>query len=94
MHWNISEDTLQTYRSEQPRSVTDAVLNTISDHTGVDLLAPDFCLYDDIDPEALNRLFESDAISELVVAFSTDSVRVELRNHGELEIRVSDRVPA
>lgn len=94
MHRNISESTVQTYSSEQPRSVTDAVLDTITEHNGVDLLAPDFILYEDIDPEALDRLFEANAVSGLFVAFSTHSVRVELRNHGDIEIRVSDRVPA
>lgn len=80
-----------TYTPDQDRSLTDAVLDTIEECKGRDLLRTDFILYEDIDPDALNALFRHDAQPRTTVVFSTDGVQIELWGDGGVEIRVEDR---
>lgn len=68
----------ETFRWEQNRSLSDAVLNAIDRYKEEDITASDFVLYDDIDPDALINLFRPDAQSQTTLYFTTNNIGVEL----------------
>ena len=80
-----------TYKEEQGRSLSEAILEAIEQYKGEDVTMTDFVLYDDIDPDALDHLFRSSARPRTVVAFTTDGVRVELWGNDGVRITVRDR---
>lgn len=81
----------ERYTPDQDRSLTDAVLDAIETHRGKDISSSDFVLYDDINPDALDKLFKHDAKPRTRVTFDTDDVRVELYGDHGVEIEVRDR---
>lgn len=80
----------ETYKPEQDRTLTDAVLDAIETCKGEDISYTDFTLFNDIEPEALNNVFKDDAEPGTTLSFSTDGVHVELWGDGGVEIRVSE----
>ena len=81
----------ESYTRDQDRSLTEALLDAIGRCKGDDLRRSDFVLYEDVDPDALDSLFRTDARPRTTVTFTTDGVEVELWGDGGVEIRVTDR---
>ncbi|MFC4548699.1 MULTISPECIES: HalOD1 output domain-containing protein [Halorussus] len=81
----------QRYYPEEDRKLSTAVLEAIEDQKGEDLSKADFRLYDDVDPDALDALFRSDADANTSVQFNTDDVTVTLWGDGGVEIRITPR---
>lgn len=79
------------YTPDQDRSLTEAILDSIENCKGQDLLRTDFRLYEDIHPDALDALFRHDAQPRTTVTFTTRGVQVELWGDSGVEIRVEDR---
>ncbi|QFU81875.1 DUF7344 domain-containing protein [Natronorubrum aibiense] len=78
------------YRDEQERSLTDAILAAVADHRGDEFRWSDFDLCDELDPNSLNTLFRSDAVSETSVTLRTETVRIALWGDDGITIRVTD----
>lgn len=70
------------------RTITDA----IGEHRGEDLTRGDYLLFDDLHPEAVDVLFKADSAPHTRVAFTTESVHVELWSNEGVEIRVTDTI--
>lgn len=79
-----------TYEPEQDRSLTDAIVDSIEECKGEDLLRTDFELFEDVDQTALENLVRQDARPGTRVAITTDDVRIELWGDGGVEIRVEE----
>ncbi|QCC55868.1 hypothetical protein DV706_08070 [Natronorubrum bangense] len=79
-----------THWAEQGRSLTDAILAAVADHRGEDLRWADFDLYDEIDPESLNTLFQSESTAETSVTLTTATVQIALWEDDGVVIRVTD----
>ncbi|WP_115862730.1 HalOD1 output domain-containing protein [Halorussus litoreus] len=74
-------------KSEPP--LTTMLVERIAEHKGVDAADPSFCLYEDVDPEALEILFER-TTGPLKTSFRIDdaSVTVAKSTDGELTVDV------
>ena len=86
--------TCDKYRPGENRLLSTALLQTIEEHKGKDASQSKFQLYDVIDPDALNNLFQEDARPEPTVEFTVDAVGITLRGaeSGDgVVIRVTDR---
>lgn len=79
-----------TYRRQQDRSLTDAVVDAIEQCKGEDLKRTDFALFEDLDHRALEDLVREDAGPRTSITFETDDVRIELWGNGGVEIEVED----
>lgn len=82
--------TEEKYTPDQNRTLSDAILETIEEHKYEDVSEADFVLYDDIDLDALDELFQHGANPQTNVGFDTDDVRVELYGDSGVVIRVRD----
>ena len=78
------------YPEREGTSLSETVLEAVEAHEGVDLSRSDFVLFDAIDPDALDRLFRTEADADVVVEFTVDDVRVTLLGDGGVDVRVSD----
>ena len=76
------------YYPDEGRPLTDALFEAIEAARGEDVRDANFRLNDDIDPDALDRLFRDDAVGKTTVQFTTDNVRVKLRANGVVDIWV------
>ena len=76
------------YHPSEDRSLSDAVLEA---QKGGDVTKEEFVLDDDIDPDALDRLFREDASPSTRVEFDTDDVAVALYGDGGVDITVGPR---
>ncbi|WP_135806422.1 HalOD1 output domain-containing protein [Halorussus marinus] len=70
-----------------------ALVERISEHDGQDPSSPDFCLYDETDPEALELLYENTA-GPLTTKIKLEDVQVILKksNDGQITIEVVSSV--
>lgn len=57
---------------------SETIVAALSEHADVDPLAFDVPLYDAVDPDAIDALFEDEASNDLRVSFSYESYRVSL----------------
>lgn len=57
---------------------SETIVTALSEHADVDPLSFDVPLYDAVDPDALDALFEGEGGSDLRVSFSYESYRVSL----------------
>lgn len=78
------------YPEEEGTSLSETVLEAVEAFEDVDVARSDFVLFDAIDPDALDRLFRSDADANVVVEFTVDDIRVTLLGDGGVDVRVSD----
>lgn len=77
---------------DDDRSLSEAVLDAVEEHQGIDLVDAEFTLYDIVNPEALERLFRFNRHAATTVSFVVADAHVSLRDVGnEIEIRVRDR---
>lgn len=81
------------YHPDENRDLSTAILEAIEEQKGMDVARSDFQLYNDIDPDALDRLFREDASANTTVQFDTDDVTVTLWGDGGVEIDISPRDP-
>lgn len=81
----------ERYEPDQPRSLTDAVLDAIEQCRGPDLRRTDFGLFEDVDNEALEGLLREDAEPRTRLTIESEGVRLELWGDGSVEIRAEDR---
>lgn len=79
------------YYPDERRPLTDAVFEAIETARDEEILDASFQLNDDIDPDALDRLFRADAAGKTTVQFTTDGVRVKLRGSGVVDIWVTPK---
>ena len=79
------------YHPDDDRELSTAILETIEALKNEDLTKAHFQLYDDIDPDALEKLFRKDATANTSVEFTTDDVEVTLRGNGAVAIDVTPR---
>lgn len=82
-------DVSDRYYPDENRALSDAVLEAIEKHQGRDLTKGSFQLYDDVDPDALDRIFREDANADTTIQFDTGDVTVTLWGDGGVEIRVT-----
>ena len=78
------------YPENEDASLSETVLEAVEAFEEVDVARSDFVLFDAIDPDALDRLFRSDADANVVVEFTVDDIRVTLLGDGGVDVRVSD----
>lgn len=76
------------YYPEEDRPLSEAILDLIEEQREENLIDADFRLYDDINPDALNRLFQEDAEGETLVKFDTGGMTVKLWSDGAIDIHV------
>ena len=81
----------EVYYPDERRPLTDALFEAIEAARGEDVRDANFRLNDDIDPDALDRLFRDDSLGQTTVEFTTDGVRVKLRADGVVDIWVGQR---
>ena len=79
------------YYPDEGRPLTDALFEAIEASRGEDIRDVGFQMSDDIDPDALDRLFRGGASNQTTVQFTTDGVQVKLRAHGVVDIWVQPR---
>lgn len=79
------------YYPDEGRPLTDAIFEAIEAARGEDMRDANFQLNDDIDPDALDRLFRDDATGRTTVQFTTDDVQVKLRANGVINIWVKSK---
>ncbi|WP_207587154.1 HalOD1 output domain-containing protein [Halomontanus rarus] len=77
------------YYPEENRPLSQAILELIEEQREENLIDADFRLYDDINPDALNRLFQEDAEGETLVKFDTGGMTVRLWADGAVDIQVT-----
>ncbi|WP_227357088.1 HalOD1 output domain-containing protein [Haladaptatus salinisoli] len=85
------KDEVDRYHPNEDQTLSTAVLEAIEKEKGEDLTKAEFRLYDDIDPDALNNLFQKNANANTTVEFSTDDVTVRLWGDGGVEIQIMPR---
>ena len=73
------------------RDLSTAILEIIDAEMGEYVTDGEFRLYDDIDPQALNNLFQEDARGDTTVQFNTDGVTVTLWGDGAVAYRIAPR---
>lgn len=71
----------------RPESLVPRLVDRIAESRGIDTERPDFCLYEEIDPEALTLLVES-TDGPLTVQFEVDETAVTVRKTGDGAIDV------
>ena len=81
----------ERYYPGEDRKLSVAVLEAIEEQKHEDLSKADFQLYDDVDPDALDSLFQPDSNANTSVQFNTDGVTVTLWGDGGVEIRITPR---
>lgn len=77
------------YDPRRDRPLSDAILNAIVKAKGTDLTKEECALYEDIDPAALDQLFQESGRGKIAVMFNTSDVGVRLINSDKTEIRVA-----
>lgn len=78
------------YPESEDTSLSETVLEAIEAYQDVDVTRSEFVLFDAIDPDALDRLFRTEADADVVVEFTVDDVRVTLLGDGGVDVKVSD----
>lgn len=78
------DTTLDLARGESP---SEAVLRSLAAVTGVDQLEIEPPLYESIDPDALDQLFESAQSDDLHVSFAHSDHRIIIDGNGDLSIQ-------
>lgn len=80
---------MKTTRHPQP-ALLSVLVEAIADHKGIAPDDPDFCLYDETDPEALELLIENTA-GPVTTEFRIDdaAVTVEKTTTGSLNVEVT-----
>ena len=83
--------THKRYYPSEDQSLSTAVLDAIEDHKDEDIVESDFRLYDDIEPDALEKIFRNHVDAEMEVQFTTSDVTVTLQWVRTVDIQVISR---
>lgn len=93
----MTQDT-HVYRPSSSDTLSETVVHAVADTKGIDPLNLDERLYDCIDPDALDRLFEPtaecDGSRNGMVVFTMDGCRVEIESDRTILVTPTDREPA
>lgn len=76
----------QIYHVDDVESVSEAVVRAIADVRGVDTLQVE-PLYDYIEPDALDDLFDTDDDNDVTVSFHVDGLQIEIASDDSLAVR-------
>lgn len=78
------------YAPDQDRTLTDAIIAALREHRGADFRRTDFQMYEDLDFEALDRLFRDDADPSTRIAVTSGELTVDLWGDDGVQIRIAD----
>ncbi|WP_435177942.1 HalOD1 output domain-containing protein [Halorussus sp. AFM4] len=78
----------ETTQRRHNLSLTTLLVDKIADHKGVDSNGPEFCLYEDTDPEALEHFLEQTE-GPVTTQFQLDDSRVIVKKTVEGEITIN-----
>lgn len=81
----------ETYVHSQDRTLSEAVVAAIERYEALDSTDTEFVLYEKIDPDALDFLYDPSASADVVVEFDVGDLRVTLRGGDAVEISVTGR---
>lgn len=81
--------TERAYDTSSPKSLTEVVVEAITDRKGVDELDPNFLLYERVDIESLDGLLNSKSPKDLQIRFKCVDLSVRVRQEGETEFSIS-----
>lgn len=85
----VTDVVTATYDPDQDRSLSGAILDAIASYRDEDLTESEWTLYDDVDPDALDNIFQEGPQPDTVVEFDTRGVRVMLWRDNGVEIWVT-----
>lgn len=68
--------------------VHQVVVEALEDHDGVDLDSGDWVLYDYVDPDPLDDLFDHDGNTVMSVKFEIEEATVTVWHDGEVHVKV------
>jgi hypothetical protein len=83
-------DETELYYPHEDHSLSHAVLRALEEAHGTTLTDADFTLYDYIDPDALNSLFQADANATITVDFTIEAYVVTIWADEGIHIHVQD----
>ncbi|WP_266083120.1 HalOD1 output domain-containing protein [Haladaptatus caseinilyticus] len=83
-------DETELYYPHEDRSLSQAVLSALEETHETPLIDAEFTLYDHIDPDALNSLFQADANATITVAFTVEDYDVTIWGDEGIYIHVRD----
>lgn len=76
-------------------ALTTVLVEQLADQKGINPNTPEFCLYEDTDPEALERLFEeTDGPLTTNLQIDDTCVTVEKTTDGEIAVEVDPTTPS
>ena len=80
----------ETYRPQQDRTLSEAVLDAIGAYKDTNVTKSEFVLYDAINPDAVDKLIRHDAQANPELKFDVGGVRVNLWGNSPVHIKVID----
>jgi hypothetical protein len=80
----------EVYYPHENRSLSQAVLSALEEAHETAIIDAEFTLYDHIDPDALNSLFQADADATIRVAFTIEDYVVTIWGDEGIHIHVRD----
>lgn len=79
------------YYPDGDRTLSTAILEAIETHKDEDITKANFQLYDAIDPDALNNLFQKHTTADTALEFTVDDVTVTLRENRAIDIQITSQ---
>ncbi|GAA0260105.1 HalOD1 output domain-containing protein [Haladaptatus pallidirubidus] len=83
-------DETELYYPHEDRSLSQAALSALDETHETALRDADFTLYDHIDPDALDSLFQADADAPITVTFAVEEYDVTIWGDVGIHIHVQD----
>lgn len=80
------------YPDHENVPLSEAVREAIEAHENSSLSADELCLYDHVNPEAIDVLFEDTDGVDISVQINLTNVAVSIWSDGGIDIRVTDRI--
>lgn len=80
------------YRGNDEGSLSEAVLETVEAHRNASLGADEFPLYEHVNPEAVDELFDDAGDVAVSLQITLENVSVSIWNDDGVDIRVVDSV--
>lgn len=85
---NDRGETRRRFNTSSSRSLTEAVVEAIAEHKGIDELDPSFLLYERVDIESLDGLLNSKSPENLQIRFDCAGQTVRVQQDGETEFDI------
>lgn len=80
------------YRGDAEESLSEAVLETVEAHRNASLSADEFPLYEHVNPDAVDELFEDTGDVAVSLQIKLENVSVSIWSDDDIDIRVVDSV--